>query len=262
MINTAIQVKNLYLEISGKRILHNISFNIQKGEFFSIIGPNGAGKTSLIKCISRIMTGWTGLVHVNGVDLQQHTQRQLAQQISYVPQAEGRNLPFTVFEFVLMGRYPHLSPFSTISAEDKAIATEMLDLTGLRHFKDRMLNTLSGGERQMAFIAAALAQGAEILLLDEPTSFLDYQHQAQVKALLSRLNVQKNLTIVSISHDINAACEQSSRILAMKDGASLFIEEPENMLTSDTLQSLYQTPFAITDHPVRDGKMAFIKETT
>ncbi|MEO0508772.1 MAG: ABC transporter ATP-binding protein [Verrucomicrobiota bacterium] len=257
---SAIQVEGLRLQMSGETILENVSFEVGKGEFFSIIGPNGAGKTSLIKCLGRIHNHWTGRVYINGQDLQAFSQRDLARFLSYVPQAEGRTLPFSVFEFVLMGRYPHLSPFSTISIKDREVVTSILDLAGLTEFSDRRMDTLSGGERQMVFIAAALAQGAETLLLDEPTAFLDYRHQVQVSELLRRLNKENKITVISISHDINAACAQSTRVMAMKDGTCLFVETPENTMNSDRLQGLYDTSFLIADHPAGMGRIALMEK--
>jgi len=251
MSKPALHIKNLKLDLSGKRILKEVSLEIEKGSFVSIIGPNGAGKTSLIKCISRIHTDWGGTIEINGQNTHQLSQRELARQISYVPQAEGRNLPFTVFEFVLMGRYPHLSPFSSINAEDKAIVFQTLEKIGLTAFADRKMNTLSGGERQMVFIAAALTQGSGILLLDEPAAFLDYRHQAEVVHLLGRLHREENITIVSVSHDINSACAQSTRIVAIKDGNIAFTGTPQAITDEKTLESIYETPFILTPSPDR-----------
>lgn len=262
MSNPAIQIKDLSLTLSGKEILKGISLEVNQGEYISIIGPNGAGKTSLVKCISRIYTNWSGSVEINGKDITPCSQRELARHLSYVPQAEGRALPFTVFEFVLMGRYPHLSPFTSISADDKKIVLQTLEKSGLTPFSDRKLNTLSGGERQMVFIAAALAQGADILLLDEPTSFLDYRHQAQVMQLLARLHRENNITILSVSHDINAACAQSSRIMALKEGERQFFEPPEKAMNTATLEKLYDTPFLIADHPSGNGRIALAEDRT
>lgn len=261
MNTCAINIKNLTLRLSGKKILDGISLDVQRGEYISIIGPNGAGKTSLVKCIGHLYSNWSGTIEVNGKSLIHFPQRELAKQLSYVPQAEGRTLPFTVFEFVLMGRYPHLSPFTTVSANDKQIVTDTLEIAGLLPFRDRRVDTLSGGERQMVFIAASLAQGAEILLMDEPTSFLDYRHQAQVMKLLKRLNRQNRITIVSVSHDINAACVQSDRIVALKDGTCAFVDVPENALNAGRLEALYETPFLVADHPSGNGCIVLAEDT-
>ena len=260
MSEPAIKIKDLSLILSGKEILKRVSLEVKRGEYISIIGPNGAGKTSLVKCISRIYSNWNGSVEINGKDIIHYSQRELARQLSYVPQAEGRTLPFTVFEFVLMGRYPHLSPFTSVNSDDKKLVFQTLEKSGLIPFSDRKLNTLSGGERQMVFIAAALAQGADILLLDEPTSFLDYRHQAQVMQLLSRLHRENNITIISVSHDINVACAQSTGIMALKDGERQFFESPETTMDTDRLDALYETPFLIADHPSGNGRIALTEE--
>jgi iron complex transport system ATP-binding protein len=251
MSKTVIQISNLRLSISGKEILKGISLDVHKGDFVSIIGPNGAGKTTMIKCISRVYTNWTGSISVNGKDIHKIPQRELARQISYVPQAEGRSLPFTAFEFVLMGRYPHLSPFTSVSGKDKQLVEETMEMAGVLQFRDRRLNTLSGGERQMVFIAAALAQGADILLLDEPASFLDYKHQVQVIQLLSHLHRERNITVVSVSHDINTAIESSSRIAALQDGSVLFNGTPEETADPAILEKIYGTTFQFTSAPHR-----------
>ena len=242
----AIQIENLGLSLTGSTILSDLSIKIQPGEFVSIVGPNGAGKTSLIKCLARIHANWTGNVRIDGNDLNALPQRSLAKQVSYVPQAEGRRLPFTVNEFVLMGRYPHLSPFSSVSAEDKVAAREALATAGAERFAHRQLDTLSGGERQMVFIAAALAQGASIMLLDEPTAFLDYRHQVEVATLLTRLHREQGITILSVSHDINAACTQSDRVVALKHGTVFFDGPPADIVKRGVLEDLYEAPFTYT----------------
>ena len=251
MNTSVIQIQNLRLGISGKEILKGISLDVHKGDFVSIIGPNGAGKTTMIKCISRVFTNWTGSISVNGTDIHKIHQRELARQISYVPQAEGRSLPFTAFEFVLMGRYPHLSPFTSVSGEDKQLVEETMEMAGVFQFRDRRLNTLSGGERQMVFIAAALAQGADILLLDEPASFLDYKHQVQVMQLLSHLHQERNITVVSVSHDINTAIESSSHLVALQNGKVIFNGTPTETADPAVLENIYDTSFEFTPSPHR-----------
>lgn len=252
----ALHIKNLHLQIDGKTILESVDLDVACGDFVSIIGPNGAGKTSLLKCITQIHTHTQGSIEVNGQPIQNYSQRELAQQISYVPQAQGRNLPFTVFEFMLMGRYPHLSPFSSVQADDKKLVMDLLETMELDAFSDRSLNTLSGGERQMVFIAAALAQGAKILLLDEPAAFLDYRHQSQVIKRLKQLHEEMEFTIVSVNHDLNTAYMQSSHILALKNGTNHFFDVAEKALEAKRLETLYDTPFLITPHPSGTGIMA------
>jgi iron complex transport system ATP-binding protein len=256
----AIQIRNLGLMLGNKTILTGFSLDIQSGEYVSIVGPNGAGKTSLVKCIGLIHSGWTGCIKINGRDARHTARRELARQISYVPQAEGRPLPFTVFEFVLMGRYPHLSPFSSIRTDDRRFVEHTMSMAGILPLRNRRLDTLSGGERQMVFIAAALAQEAGILLLDEPTAFLDYRHQVQVAQLLSRLHRENGLTILAVNHDINTAYAQSTRIVALRNGRLFFYETPRNAMDGALLERLYETPFTVTGHPNGRGCIALPEE--
>lgn len=260
MSEPALQIDGLTLELGGQKILHRVHLDVHRGDFVSIIGPNGAGKSSLIKCISRIFEDWEGRVRVHGQDIKELSQKVLARQLSYVPQAEGRSIPFNVFEFVLLGRYPYLSPFSTIQDEDRDIVEDTLEVVGLSNFRERAVDTLSGGERQMVFIAAALAQGANVLLLDEPNSFLDYKHQTEVFGLLRRLNVEKGITILSITHDVNSAFIQSTHVMGMKNGTSLFYGEPDDILAADRLSELYEAEFDVVEHPTKLGRrMAILK---
>lgn len=245
----AIRIENLELTLAGKPILGGISFAVEPGEYISVVGPNGAGKTSLIKCLCGLHAACRGTVHLNGQNAAQLSARQRARLLSYVPQAEGQSVPFSVREFVLLGRYPHLSPFTTVTDSDHAAVETALEQTGTAVFKDRKVNTLSGGERQMVFIAAALAQEAEILILDEPAAFLDYRHQAEVFQLLRRINRELGRTILTVSHDINAAARHSTRILAVKGGKTAFYGTPENLMTPEWLGRIFDTRFRFIREP-------------
>jgi iron complex transport system ATP-binding protein len=251
MSRPLIQIRDLHFAVSGKDILRGVSLEVNQGDYVSIVGPNGAGKTTLVKCISRVYTKWTGSISIDGKDIHQVSQRELARRLSYVPQAEGRSLPFTAFEFVLMGRYPHLSPFTSVSGNDKRLAEETMETAGVLAFRDRNMNTLSGGERQMVFIAAALAQEADILLLDEPASFLDYRHQVEVTRLLKQLHRERNISVISVSHDINAAIAGSNRVIAIKEGSIIFSGTPEETAAPEILETIYDTSFTCTPSPSR-----------
>jgi iron complex transport system ATP-binding protein len=242
-VNAAIETENLTIDLSGRRILHGITFSMEPGEYVSVIGPNGAGKTSLIKCLCGIYPQYGGRIRLMNQDAGRMTSRERARLLSYVPQAEGKSFPFTVEEFVLMSRYPHLSPFTTVSADDRAAADRALEQTGTAIFRRRKLATLSGGERQMVFVAAALAQEAGIMILDEPASFLDYRHQAEVFRLLRRLNRDFGHSILTVSHNINTAARCSSRILAIKDGQNIFYGTPEELMEPQRLQQIFDTEF-------------------
>lgn len=245
MNNFAIQIENLSLQLGGQPILEQISLEMNQGEFLSIIGPNGAGKTSLIKCLCGIYHPNQGNIHLMNQDALKLHSRQRAKLLSYVPQAEGKSFPFSVEEFVLMGRYTHLSPFTTIAPADRQALDHALAQTGTECFRHRKLATLSGGERQMVFIAAALAQDAQLLVLDEPASFLDYRHQAEVFRLLRRLNRESGHSIITVSHNVNTAARNSSRILALKQGKRTFFGTPTKLLQADQLTAIFDTPFRL-----------------
>jgi iron complex transport system ATP-binding protein len=247
-----LEIAGYSFRIGPKEILHDVSFSVSRGEYLSIVGPNGAGKTTLLKCLDRIYRGGTGQITVFGRSLKSYRQRDLARRLSYVPQADGRVFPFTVEQFVLMGRYPYLNPFSSIGYEDQRAVRQVMERTGIEEFAHRRLDTLSGGERQKVYIAAALAQGAEVLLLDEPTTFLDYRHQAEIRDLLAEVNRNSGVTVVAVTHDVNRAAMDSHRIVALSAGSVVFDGTPSEIMQPDVLQRIYGTPFLLVAHPQGD----------
>jgi iron complex transport system ATP-binding protein len=252
--NNALAVKNLTYRIGTARILEDVSFPVSGGEFISVVGPNGAGKTTLLRCVMRIVDGWTGSIGVQGEDLASYRQRELARLISYVPQADGRWFPYTGRQLVMMGRYPYLSPFSRLSAQDMNVVREALELTGTVSLADRDMRTLSGGERQKVLIAGALAQGAGIMLLDEPTTFLDPRHGDEVLDILAGLHGQ-GTTVIMVTHDINAAAAVSDRILALSSGRLVFSGEVGEFMDNRVLTSVYGKSFTLVKHPESGRKM-------
>jgi iron complex transport system ATP-binding protein len=153
-----------------------------------------------------------------------------------------------------MGRYPYLRPFASISREDREAVAEALHTTGTLEFRDRRLGTLSGGERQSVYIAAALAQGADVFLLDEPTTFLDYRHQADIRDLLARVNAS-GVTIVAVTHDVNRAVLDSHRVVALREGVVVFCGPPAEVMQPDVLRRIYDTEFLLVPHPAADLPM-------
>jgi iron complex transport system ATP-binding protein len=251
MSSPIIQIRDLTIELSGNPILNSLSLDIGEGEYVSIVGPNGAGKTTLIKCMAGIHPGWSGTIEIGGRPFSSYSARERARLQSYVPQAEGRTNPLTVEEFVATGRYPHLSAFTTMNAEDYSAIDTALDQAGLQHLRNRSMNTLSGGEWQMAFIAAALAQQTGILLLDEPSTFLDYRHQTDVSSLLRKACRDDGITVVSVHHDFNTATACSDRIYALKNGEIAFSGTAEEAVNVEVLKSIYDTEFICTPTPDR-----------
>ena len=206
MIEPALEIQALSFSVRGEDILRDVSVRMHAGEHWSIIGANGAGKSTLLKCLLRIHTGWRGRVSMFGRPLESYSQRELARRIAYVPQAGGgQRYPFTVRQFVMMGRYAYSGPFGSAHRGDADAVGTALTRAGVTALAERSMDTLSGGERQKVLIAASLAQGGDILLLDEPTAFLDYRHQAEVSDILRTINTRYGATIVRVTHDVNGA---------------------------------------------------------
>ncbi|MEA2062121.1 MAG: ABC transporter ATP-binding protein [Gemmatimonadota bacterium] len=252
-----IKINDFSFTFGSKEVLKTVSLQIYPGEYLSIIGPNGAGKSTLLKCLMRILRGGQGTISLKDKPLAHYRHKELARLISYVPQGDGRSMPFTVGEFVLMGRYPHLSPFTTFSIEDKQAAREALALTGTAHFAERRLNTLSGGERQTVYIASAIAQGASIMLLDEPTTFLDPKHESDILDIIKNVNRRFGITVVSVTHDINSAVMCSDRIASLKNGRVMFDGDAEKIMDNEVLENIYEKRFSFVRHPAT-GKLIIV----
>jgi iron complex transport system ATP-binding protein len=250
-----IEIENLDFAVRAKQILEKISFSVSAGQRFFIVGPNGAGKTTLLRCISRIITDYHGSIKIKGVNLKTYTQKKLAKILTYLPQGLPGDIPFTAHQFVLMARYPHLSPFSVVSPEDENIATQAMEMTQMACFSDRVMATLSGGERQQVSIAAAVAQQAEIFLLDEPATYLDYKHQRDIHSLLAKINKTNDTTIVCVTHDLNSAVLNADTIIALKEGKIVFEGTPEEIMNEDVLEKIYSKKFNFAQHPVTGQKI-------
>ena len=247
MSDVVIRVEHLSVGINGSRILNDVSFVVEEGAFVTVIGPNGAGKSTLIRCLDGLQTGAAGMVEIAGRKLDDLSRRQLAQIVSYVPQGDDLELDYTVEAFVEMGRYPHVSGWAALDHDDFNAVNTALELTETGHLRGRMLSTLSGGERQRAHIAAALAQGGKVLLLDEPTSFLDYRHQVLLLDLLDRLRSMGELTIIVVTHDLNSAVGVSDRVFALSEGQLVYDGPPEGILTENALSEIFGTRFRLAE---------------
>jgi iron complex transport system ATP-binding protein len=244
-----ISARSLSCSLGGRPILESISFDIAGGEFVSVIGPNGAGKTTLLRCLMKILPLESGSIAVGGADISRMKQKEVALRAAYVPQADSRYLPFTVEEFVMTGRYPYLSPFSACSHEDRSSVREAMRMTGMDAFSSRRMSSLSGGERQMVMIAAALAQGAGMMLLDEPAAFLDPSHESSIMRILARINESKGNTVVMVTHDINRAILSSSRCMVLDRGRVEYFGDPRELPGSGVLENIYGRKFEYIRHP-------------
>lgn len=221
--------------------LSAVSLEVTPGEIFGLLGPNGSGKSTLLRLMSGVTKPRTGQVWLTGRDLQTYDREALARQIAVVPQESRIELPFSVLEVVLMGRSPYLKRFGFEQAHDIAVAQHAMEQTGVSALGTREIHELSGGERQRVVLARALAQEPQLLLLDEPTAFLDIKHQVEVYDLLKRLSRERGLTVVAILHDLNLAALYCDRVALLKSGKVFAQGTPEQVLTYVNIKAVYDT---------------------
>jgi iron complex transport system ATP-binding protein len=258
-------MNTLYLRAEGisfayqdKSVLNEIDLAIKPGELVGLIGPNGSGKSTLIKCLSRVLTPQRGRVWLDGRELAVLNAQQIARHIAVVSQAVELPPGFTAFEIVLMGRMPHLDWWRNENARDKNIARVAMGATGTWSLADRLVNQLSGGERQRVVIARALAQEPQILLLDEPTAHLDVKHQIEVMELVRRLNRERGLAVLVVSHDLNLAAQYCSRLVLFKEGRVYKTGSPREVIAPDVLRDVYGVDLLVLPHPQNQRPMAFV----
>jgi iron complex transport system ATP-binding protein len=257
----AIEVKGLsfrYYTLEGRGrmwTLDHLSFHVDAGEILGIVGPNGSGKSSLLKILSGLLPVGEGDVLLGGLSLQKRSQADIARLVAVVPQEYVQVFPFTVVETVLMGRFPHRTVrwwsmgIGDETANDLACAHQAMVDTDVVSLADRLVSDLSGGERQRVMIARALAQEPKILLLDEPTAFLDINHQIEVCSLITRLRAERRLTVVLVSHDLNVASQYCDRVLMLKEGGLCRIGSPEETIRPDVLRMVYGCDVVVDAHP-------------
>jgi iron complex transport system ATP-binding protein len=227
-MNSIIQVKNVsFGYVPQSRILQDVSFGVKAGTFLSIAGPNGAGKTTLLNLLCRLLRPEAGSIMIDAARIESYSVRKLAQKIAVVRQEFVPVFEFTVAEVVSMARTPYLGTFGFDGKMDREAVNQALEATDTAQFSMRPLKNLSGGERQRVFIARALAQNTAIMLLDEPTSFLDLKHQVHIYDLLKAAQLEKGKTIVAITHDINLAAQYCDEILLLT-GRKPAVQGPKN----------------------------------
>ena len=238
-----LQLEGVSFSAERTRILEEVSLSVRPGEYLALIGQNGAGKSTLIKCVAGILEGWTGSIRVEDQEIRAMAPRERARRISYVPQGGVEANPFTVDEFMRLSRYPYYQ-HRTLSEEDRRAVREALDEVDMGAFAGRRMNTLSGGERQMVGIAAALAQQSSVILLDEPVTFLDYRHAVRVHRIMAEARKRRSLAVIAVLHNVIDAGEYADRFLALKAGRML-CEGGARQLLEDTalLREIFEVPF-------------------
>lgn len=244
-----LQAQNISFKYNDRLVLDNISFELRTGDMVGIIGPNGSGKSTLLKILDGIMSPESGMVILDGTNISAMKRHILAKTIAVVPQEVPSIFPFSVEQIVLMGRSPHLGKLQFESKTDYKIAHHAMALTNTLHFAHRKINELSGGERQRVWIARALAQEPQIILLDEFTAFLDMRHQIILFDLIKSLNQSKNLTAVIATHDLNLISQYAGKLIMLREGKIHSMGDPDVVVTCDNILTVYETDVLIDKHP-------------
>lgn len=234
-----IDVQDLKFSYSQKHLLDGLSFGLDRGDFCAIVGPNGSGKTTLLKLMTGLLQPQGGSVQVGGQPLNSLLAMEKARLMAYVAQRQDVVFDFSVFDTVLMGRNPHQSRWETASSQDVQVVEEVLQLTGLADYRNRMLTELSGGEVQRVMIARAMAQQTPVILLDEPLSNLDITYQFEVMDILQHLNKQNNTTIVIILHDLSFVKKYAHKVLMLQNGTLQHFGPVDDVLTEPNVREVF-----------------------
>ena len=238
-----IELKNIGFKYSGegnvKSALDNISLKIEKGDSVTVLGPNGSGKSTLLKILSGVLEPDKGDRFLSGKTYQKYSRKDLARKIAYVSQKNFSIFSFSVFEIVMMGRTPHLGFLGYENQTDNEIVSRALDVVEISHLKNKGINEISGGEAQRAFIARALVQEPEVILLDEPNAHLDIKHQISIFHLIRNLNIENNITVITVSHDLNLAGHFNKRAILLNNGMLFADDKVENILTEENIKEVF-----------------------
>ena len=235
----AIEVKGLWAAYEDLMIIEEMNLKIPKGNITIIIGANGCGKSTLLKVISRILPAKRGEVRIDGMDIRKEKAEHIAKKVAVLPQTPTCPDAVTVRELVSYGRFPYRKAIGGMSRHDIEQVDWALEKTGLTDISGRLVTELSGGQRQRAWIAMTLAQETEMILLDEPTTYLDMAYQLDVLQLLERMNREKQLTIVMVLHDLNEACRFADHIIGLENGKVVCEGKPADVITRENIREIY-----------------------
>lgn len=235
-----VDVKNISFSYDkdSPAVFENISFSIEKGDVLCVLGPNGTGKTTLIKCINGLHKVNEGEVYLNGTSIQNLSFRDISRTVGYIPQGHVPSFPFTVFDVVLMGRSPYVNITSSPKERDREIAFNALETLGIEDLKDKSYTNLSGGERQLVFLARVLAQEPDLLILDEPTNHLDFGNQIKLLEIIEQLS-KLGLAVIMSSHYPDHAFLAASKVAIMKDKGFIDFGTPDDVLSEENLKKAY-----------------------
>ena len=249
-MSPVIEASEIKYRYGSDWVLNGLSLALEQGEIAGIIGPNGSGKTTVLKLLSKTLKQESGSIRLMGRNIASMKQKEIAKIVAVVPQGTSIAFPFTVREIVLMGRSPHLGLLQTERESDIRIADNAMALTDTLEFANRSIDELSGGERQRVIIARALTQEPKIMLLDEPTSYLDINHQIEIFDLIKRLNSEQELTSMIVSHDLNLAAEYCDRLILLKNGKAYKDGPPREVITEADIREVYEANVVVSDNPI------------
>jgi iron complex transport system ATP-binding protein len=247
-----LETENLSYGYAKRVIGRAINLSLSAGEVLCVLGPNGSGKTTLFRTLLGLLPARGGEIKLDGRPLESWSRAEIARALGYVPQAHAPYFPFSVRDIVLMGRTAHMGLISTPSREDRKAAEVALTLLGIPHLADRIYTQISGGERQLTLIARALAQGPQLLVMDEPTASLDFGNQARVLEHLDKL-AERGIGIIFSSHDPDQALRHADSVVMLLDGNVVYSGAPDHVITSDNLKQVYGVDVDVVLLPDRGG---------
>ena len=245
-----ISCKNLKVGYEEKIIIENLSLNIKKGEVVSIIGPNGCGKSTLLKSLSRMIKPISGDIYIQNENIKSLKSKTISQKVCLLSQHNDAPGDLTVEELVYFGRIPHKKWYESKSKSDEELVNWAIENTGLTRYKNTPISSLSGGERQRAYIAQALCQKPDVLLLDEPTTYLDISYQLELMELVREINERLNITIVMVLHELNQASKYSDRLIIMKSGEIVSDGCPKEIINKEIIKKVYNIDCDIDNDPI------------
>ena len=243
----AIEVDNLSFSYFSRKVLDSINIVVPKGVICGLLGPNGSGKTTLLRCINGLSRPLEGQVLIDGQSVQSMTRREIARKVSVIPQQSNIAFPFKAIELVVMGKCPELEHWQSPEEADYLRAKEVMENLGIGHLAHRRVTEISGGERQLVLIARAIFQGADIMLLDEPTAHLDYRNQFVILRVVQEVARQKNLTVLITLHNPNLAIYYCSQAVLLKEGRIVSLGPTKEVFCGRALSELYDMDIAIAD---------------
>ncbi|WP_078427307.1 ABC transporter ATP-binding protein [Alkalihalobacterium alkalinitrilicum] len=249
-MKASIQTNKLSIGYHDRTLFENLNMTIPHGEISVFVGSNGCGKSTLLRSIARLLKPTDGSVLLDGKDVHRMSSRDVAKKMGILPQSPVSPEGLTVYDLVKQGRYPHKSWLKRWTDDDTAKVEAALKATGVFDLQDRPVDELSGGQRQRAWIAMTLAQDTEVILLDEPTTYLDMTHQIEILDLLFELNEKHNRTIVMVLHDINLASRYAHNIIAIKDGAVYNQGNPEQIITCELIRTVFGMECQVATDPI------------